>query len=255
MFIFVILWGQKKIKWSNENNFKRGHPSINFLCCNQLRVSLPVKQYSLLLPQLLLVGQDGKGSKQNVRVEFYVCGGAMCMSSGRCSGNTSEDVYSHVCTNPVRSLCRWERTVSTRTTLVSTDSFLPEAASLLSRSHISTHFGLPWATFGALLTYLLAAIWNLKPFLWSALALGACTYLPPFCAAIRGIFLSHHVTALTTMQNSKMKPEKNLHHNFLTPPPIIFFGRSPLWSHHMCLHDIGCGMSKDLLLLRRERLL
>lgn len=93
---------------------------------------------------------------------MWVYGGMFtCMCSRGCSGNASEDVYGPICISPVRSSCHWERAIPTRTILVSTDSLVPEATSFLSRSQISTHFGLP----GPPLAYLLAAIWDLRPFL------------------------------------------------------------------------------------------
>lgn len=111
---------------------------------------------------------------------------------------------------------------TTRRTFVSTDWFF---------GTWSNYFALLQVTSPLILTYLgtfqlTLGIYGLSCWITaSAIALETWTYLPLFCAAIKGPFLSCPVTALTTMQNSKVKPE------------VIFASQFSYFSSHCCLGE------------------
>lgn len=202
-------------------------PFNEFLGCSWLRVSLPVKQYSLSYPDCCLSNSMGKGTwgvktKCKGRVLCVrVCGHVH--AQGRMLWKRFWRCFLPHAYSRVKFLCRCTLyKCTTRRTFVSTDWFF---------GSWSNYFALLQVTSPLILTYLgtfqlTLGISGLSCRITaSAIALETWAYLPLFCASIKGPFLSCPVTALTTMQNSKVKPE------------VIFASQFSYFSSHCCLGE------------------
>lgn len=179
----------------------------------------------------------------------------MCRCSRGCSGNASEDVHSPMCTSHVRSLCHWKRTLPTRTTLdvLLMLWYLKQLLSFLIVKFplILAYLGHFWHTFGLLFScHLESKAFPLGQNVSSSFG-NLHISAPILCCHQSNLFVP---PCYSFDCNAELQDEarKKIAPQFSYSSSLYIFRRSPLLSHHMCLHDVGCGMSKDLFLVRRD---